>query len=50
MRRKYSRLLTFIIAFSMILSMHVTFAQPEGSYANQVSSWIDYFDVEGLID
>ena len=49
MRRKYSRLLTFIIAFSMILSMHVTFAQPEGSDANQVSSWIDYFDVEGLI-
>jgi len=26
MRRKYSRLLTFIIAFSMILSMHVSFA------------------------
>ena len=49
MRRKYSRLLTFIIAFSMILSMHVTFAVPEGSDANLVSSWIDYFDVEGLI-
>src|SRR5690554_2257100 len=29
MRRKYSRLLTFIIAFSMILSMHVTFAVPD---------------------
>lgn len=57
MMRKYSKLLTFLIAFSMILSMHVTFAEPEyddydgnDSYtykedSNDSSTW--YFDEDG---
>jgi LPXTG-motif cell wall-anchored protein len=57
MMRKYSKLLTFLIAFSMILSMHVSFAVPEyidyegnDSYtykvnSNKSSTW--YFDEDG---
>src|SRR5690554_6628284 len=57
MRRRYSRLLTFIIALSMILSIHVTFAVPDyedfdgnDSFtykedSNNSSTW--YFDENG---
>ncbi|MCR3955294.1 MAG: DUF5979 domain-containing protein [Gudongella sp.] len=57
MKGKYRRLLTFLVAFSMILSMHVSFAVPEyddyegnDSYtykedSNDSSTW--YFDEDG---